>query len=305
MADEGLATGPLLDWVGLPRDLADRPMMLIPYDAAVRIMTSLAWVGPDVGCRIAAHTRFDRMGIVTEILSEGRTVGEALLTLSHFYGAHASHETFRAEPVAGGIEIRSFVNMRLPPLEQHLRQQYTIALILNFAGAGPQDGCAIQLTPHPTAGVAHLVARFGPGVSARTSREFRVLIPAALCARPSRLAGLEAPRSAASPLHLAGLSGSTAVLLRGLLGHGRLNLERLSLLTGRSKRTLQRQFAKEGTSFSDILDSVRRERALSLLASGHRLQAIASEVDYASVSVLCHALRRWAGQPRASRSLAG
>lgn len=298
LASQGDAKARILATVGLPHGLADRPMLPVAYHAATRLIEeACVLAGPDGPCRMAAGADFAALGVLSEMLREPRTVGEALVRLSDRFGRQASHEIFRAEAHDGGLVIHSFINLAMSPLQRHLRQQYSSALVMGFIGARAADGCAIAIAPHPALGVAHLVPWFGPEVRPAPSRAVRLQLPAALCERPNPLAG-SAPRQAlASPLGAQTLAESAARLLRDLLGDSLVDLDRLALLTGRSKRTLQRQLSAEGTSFSLVLETVRRERALELLAAGARVTAAAEELGYASASVLSHAVRRWTGKP--------
>lgn len=63
-----------------------------------------------------------------------------------------------------------------------------------------------------------------------------------------------------------------------------------------SVRTLQRRLMRQGTSFSALLEDVRRERALQGL--GDRtlpLGALSASLGYSRQSALTRAVRRWTG----------
>jgi AraC-like DNA-binding protein len=62
-------------------------------------------------------------------------------------------------------------------------------------------------------------------------------------------------------------------------------------------RTLQLKLAAEGTSFAEVADSVRRERALALLAEPDLpISVIAGRTGFATPSAFTRAFRRWTGQ---------
>ncbi len=64
-----------------------------------------------------------------------------------------------------------------------------------------------------------------------------------------------------------------------------------------SDRTLKRQLAAEGTSFSTIVDEVRYRRATSLLSStDYSLEQIADELGYSDVANFSRAFKRWSGR---------
>ncbi|APR82540.1 Transcriptional regulator, AraC family protein [Minicystis rosea] len=64
-----------------------------------------------------------------------------------------------------------------------------------------------------------------------------------------------------------------------------------------STRTLKRRLADAGTSFTGLLDEVRRDKAL-LLVDDHRLslEAVAIELGYFDVANFVRAFRRWTGK---------
>jgi AraC-like DNA-binding protein len=69
-------------------------------------------------------------------------------------------------------------------------------------------------------------------------------------------------------------------------------------------RTLQRRLRLEGTSFSALLEDVRRERALEGLGDRELpLGALSASLGYSRQSALTRAVRRWTGAaPRQLRN---
>jgi AraC-like DNA-binding protein len=65
-----------------------------------------------------------------------------------------------------------------------------------------------------------------------------------------------------------------------------------------TKRTLQRRLDDEGTSFSALLNEVRRERAMELMGRGDLGQAeIAWRLGFEDASAFSRAFKTWTGQP--------
>jgi AraC-like DNA-binding protein len=299
----GHSLGAILARADLPSDLADRPMLAIPYHAAANLLgEAFAFAGPDGGCRMAQHAHFDRMGVLGQLRQGARSAGEALWRLTNKFAAHSSHELLRVEGDGDGLRCHSFINLRTAPLQTHERQQYTLALVAAFAAAGPNDGLQVMLAPHPTVGVSHLLPWFGTEVAAARGREAWIRLPRPVLERPlPDMLAAASPRPDLRPMGGDSLTRSAQVLLAGLLGDGVLDIGRLARLTGRSQRSLQRQFLAEGTSFSEVLDGVRRDRALELRAQGRRMTDIVDELGYANASVLSHAMRRWARMGNGAR----
>lgn len=79
-----------------------------------------------------------------------------------------------------------------------------------------------------------------------------------------------------------------------------LHREQLSIGTvaralATSERTLQRRLTEERTSFRDLVDEVRRSRALALLDAGASFPELAVHLGYPEEATLRRAFRRWTG----------
>lgn len=77
---------------------------------------------------------------------------------------------------------------------------------------------------------------------------------------------------------------------------GQHRLEQIAAKLKQSPRTLQRKLAAASTSFSDVLDEVRRERAETFLRDGKlSMVEIALLLGFEEQSSFNHAFRRWFG----------
>ena len=75
------------------------------------------------------------------------------------------------------------------------------------------------------------------------------------------------------------------------------NLEQITEKLHMSDRTLKRQLAAEGTSFSAILEEVRHRQAIALLSrSDFTLDRISECLGYSDVANFNRAFRRWTGK---------
>ncbi len=84
--------------------------------------------------------------------------------------------------------------------------------------------------------------------------------------------------------------------MRDLLEKGEVTVAAVARDTGTSPRTLQRRLAEQGTGFSEVLESVRREIALSALREGKVSMAeLSRRLGYRRQSALTRAVRRWTG----------
>jgi AraC-like DNA-binding protein len=94
------------------------------------------------------------------------------------------------------------------------------------------------------------------------------------------------------------MAGSARFLLKAMLQDGVPTIERLSESADVSVRTLQRRFAEEGTSFSELVEEVRRAAAMEALSrSDATIGDVAANVGYSRQSSLTRAVRRWTGAP--------
>ncbi len=87
------------------------------------------------------------------------------------------------------------------------------------------------------------------------------------------------------------------------LAHGAPLLEAVAERLALSRRTLQRTLRDHGTSFSALVDDVRRARALALLRSGAAVAEVAWLLGYSEPSPFVRAVKRWTGaSPSALRA---
>lgn len=90
-----------------------------------------------------------------------------------------------------------------------------------------------------------------------------------------------------------------AHIARGL-AQGELGLARAAGLLGFGRRTLERRLAEHGTSYSELVDEVRREQAQRLLAQGRAIDDIVLLLGYSERSAFHRACLRWFGKTPAS-----
>ena len=100
------------------------------------------------------------------------------------------------------------------------------------------------------------------------------------------------------------LAPRVRLLLRDLMGRGACNQLQLAQGLGMQVRTLQRRLKREGTSFDELRDGVRRDIAeLYLRDTTVPLSRIAVLLGYSESSVLTRSSRRWFGcAPREVRA---
>jgi AraC-like DNA-binding protein len=80
-----------------------------------------------------------------------------------------------------------------------------------------------------------------------------------------------------------------------MLEAGETDVKTLATRLGESTRTLQRALGQRGTSHSQLLDELRRQRAQELLDAGLRVADVAQRLGFAAPSAFFRAYRRWTG----------
>ncbi len=93
------------------------------------------------------------------------------------------------------------------------------------------------------------------------------------------------------------VSSLRAVLHALLAPTGPVHVRTVAGLLGTSQRSLQRRLAAAGTTYSDVLDELRRDLAIELVGETDlRMGEIAGELGYADQAHFTRAFRRWVNQ---------
>lgn len=91
-------------------------------------------------------------------------------------------------------------------------------------------------------------------------------------------------------------TGKVRQVLTRILHKGDPRREQVAEMLCVSERTLQRRLSEEGTSFAELVDAVRRERAERMLARGFlSVTEMACELGFSDPSNFYRACKRWFG----------
>ena len=92
------------------------------------------------------------------------------------------------------------------------------------------------------------------------------------------------------------MTTQVAAVIPVLFGTGRCNLEQIAILLETNPKKIQRELEKEQTTFSQILDEIRSQRATRQLSqSNAQINQIAGHLDYSSATAFSFAFKRWKG----------
>lgn len=291
-------------------DEPDRPIPLLNVASFFREAGRRE--GPDIAARTVSATSILDLGLLARAVIGARTPREALKRIIEELPQHCSHEVISLRPYGAGAIIREGWMLVFDDETLHLVQQYVAALVaalMGMTGAPPPHLARVRMLPHPQAGLSHLRPLFGDVLDPSHDRSLEILIGERILDRSLPDIGRDRIAGSAQPAQqlLRGdgsLAWTAKVALHAMLADGRPTIDRLARAAGMSRRTLQRRLAGEGTSFSTLLEDVRRHTALSSLAGDHhRLGDLSASLGYAQQSTFTRAVRRWTGlAPRSMRS---
>lgn len=99
------------------------------------------------------------------------------------------------------------------------------------------------------------------------------------------------------PIYDQSMATTIALAIPSVIGTGNCNIEFIAASLGLSPKKLQRLLATEGTSFSQILETVRGNMARQFLVeSDAPVARIAGMLDYSTTAPFSLAFKRWTGQ---------
>ena len=187
-------------------------------------------------------------------------------------------------------------------------EQHDLQLFLRAIRAVLGDGwvpARLQVArTSPAAMVA--IAEDLPGASIRRGDFAGIAVDRVATRTPMRRGrppAFRTPRSIA-PRDL--ISSLRAALHAQLAPAGAVPVAEAALLLGTSQRSLQRQLAAAGTTYSEVLEGVRRDIAIELVRDTElRMGDITKELGYSDPAHFTRAFRRWTGcSPRQYRRAA-
>jgi AraC-like DNA-binding protein len=280
-------------------------------DDRVPVEMADAWLGEasrwlrDPALGLHALTELKRgCGDVVELAAEcAPTLGDALNTViryAHLLCEAADFHLHIGQDVAA-LELRYTVTL------SHVMRDFVAGAMVHalrswlggvsdfelwFAGSMPTRASVYEAALSP------LRVHFGASSDA-------VVFPAALLNTPLQTAdrALHAVllRSAESLVsarsNVTSLSDQVRRLLTAILSSSDGNAQGIAKTLGMSQRSLARRLQQEGVSFSELLESVRKERALYYLERSNLApQQIAHLLGYSNTATFCRAFARWQGQ---------
>jgi AraC-like DNA-binding protein len=282
----------------------DEPELPVPLFFVFEFFRKLAALeGPDIAARVITENSVADLGKFGRVILGSRTPRDALLRVVAALPRYSTHELISLRPIRGGLCVQAGWSMVLDGETMHLTQQFTASLIQGLYAATERGHTAprsIRIRAHPAFGIEHLRPFFGPPLAISNEATLAVdldddVLDATLLVGAAGIE--EAPAEEWDFLNAgSSFSHSARLLLGPMVDEPAASFTRLAKASGMSARSLQRMLTLEGSSFRQLSDELRRERALqALLANPGVISAAAADVGYSAQSSLSRAVRRWTG----------
>lgn len=315
LADFGIAPEPLLKSVGLTAaDLVDpqRSATFVDMDRLLGACRKQARC-EHLGLLVGQHIDLNAFGIAGRIAANAPTVGDALHDLARHFVLHDS---------GGTICVTIKEDRAILSYGIHAPGLLNTDLVYDLAAAAMGNAMRQLCGPAWTPSMVLLPRKRPPSIEPYRqvlraplrfdSLQAGVVFPAAWLARSVERADAmlhEILRSHAAvgvaardPL----LYGDARRAIRDLLPSGKCSRLTVAQQLGLHERTLGRRLQAAGTTFQQLLDSVRAEQARQLLHDTRLPVArVAASLGFGDSTVFARAFRRWTGlTPREFRDQA-
>lgn len=291
----------------LPAGALDSDEMLVRDSAIASLLelaaTRLACV--DFGLRVAEKQDLTLLGPVALALRNSPSIAEALDCTGRYMFVHARGLSVTLipdpydDPDVIGCRYGYPRGITVPPQSVNMGLLFLHRAIIYLAGGTSYGLRGVDLPHSPQAPLTRYEDAFGTRVI--PGRQDAVLrLPCSLPPQP--IAARDPVAHALALAHLreqhapgTQVTSQTRNFLRQSLGTVPTSLSDTARMLGMSPRSLQRHLAAEtGQSYGDILDTVRRDRVLTLLTTTELpMTQIAYAVGLTSQATLSRYARRW------------
>jgi len=290
----GLNPYPLLREAGLTRGALTNPDLRIPVAAVAKLLAISAEKSqcPNFGLRMAEARQLSSFGAISLLITHQPTLRDVMETIARYRFLLNESLVIHIEPSDALVIVREEITVEtaLP-----LRQSYELAvgtlfrMIRTLLGPRWQPYSVNFIHSQPSDLSVHR-RLFGPQVE--FDSDFNGIVFAAK--------DLDRPNPTADPVlaqyakqFIETLPNAGRILMTHevrkaiylLLPLGDASISRIAESLGQNVRTLQRRLEAEGSEFTDLVNSVRRELALRYLQSKRdSLTHIAESLGYGQLS---------------------
>lgn len=296
----------LLSAGGLTRESLSEPDSRVSLTLANDLLArAIELTGePALGVLLGAQMKVSHHGYIGFAAMTAKNVGEALLIAERFAPLRSTAVELRLVVEDEAAALSLVFNTDLEPLRQTALLAVCVGVLqMGAAITGKALTGRAELTfPRPDY-IDRFLPLLGDNVVAFEQPANRMVFPAEYLELPlsmadpiaTRLALEQCERELAALGEQAQLVGRVRRLIESRRD-GFPSLEDVADALHVSARTLKRQLAAQATTYTDVLDEVRREKALLLL--GNRalsVEQVADRLGYSDVANFTRAFRRWTG----------
>ncbi|MCC6811818.1 MAG: AraC family transcriptional regulator ligand-binding domain-containing protein [Deltaproteobacteria bacterium] len=253
--------------------------------------------------RVSAH------GYLGFAAMTARTLGEALDLAVRFAPTRTTAISLRLDrgPEDGEVALEILEHVDLGSA----REAILVALLIGLWQIG-NDLTGKELTGTAEMAIAPLAGfqRFAavlPGETTFAAARTRLIFPRAILDLPLVRADVEAQRLARAQCEReldALFTPDDVARTRHALNHedgAFRSEEEVARALAVSARTLKRRLAAQGTTFSELLDEARSQRAMTLLRGPHLgVEEVAAALGYSDAANFTRAFKRWTGRTPAA-----
>jgi AraC-like DNA-binding protein len=311
----GVTAEALLEGTGLTVAVLKDPATRLPLAVCSTVVERARRLTgePALAFAMGLHMRLSWHGFLGFAAMTSGTVREALELAQRFIRTRTS-----------AIELSTYVEGTLASMVLEEREplgplrEFTVIMLLVGIGQIARDVTGQSITgvaecafPEPAyaAPVLSRAADLGAGTMRFDRPAHRLLFDASILELPvvtsdpaamelaSAQCDRELARQADAEADAGTFLGDVRKAMSPRSGDGFRSLEEVARKLHLSTRTLKRRLAEQGSSFSEVLDEVRRQRALLLLEDRHlALEEVAARLGYSDAANFTRAFRRWTGQ---------
>ena len=291
----GLNPYRMLDAAGLPRASLSDPDMMIPAGAVGRLLEASAKAAgiDDFGLRLAEMRGLSNLGPVGLVVREQPTIRKAIEALIRYIRLHNEAVSLRIEETDDLVILSpTLVVARPAPIRQavELSMGVLCRILRLFLGGAwkPQAVCFTHVPPKSRERHRRVF-----GTRVEFSQDFNGIVCLAR--------DLEAPIPAADPTmaryverYLDSIAAKPNATMRDkvreliwmMLPTEGCSIEQVAARLGVNRRTLHRHLAREGETYSALIDGVRTEMVTHYLEDrGRQLYVVADMLGFSALSV--------------------
>nr|WP_245232594.1 AraC family transcriptional regulator [Thiorhodococcus minor] len=302
MDEAGAPVGRLLSRAGIPEEVLEHPAAAIPLESGFRLAElACQSLGTEhLGAHIGLAATFDDLGPYGDLLRRSVTLGDYLRRGIRFYNMLITGQRFWLSEHGSHVRLNLTYAGRpgVGPYQSELESLVTSVLNIRHALPGWTPG-EISLS-YQAGEPLPAIELFSEARVLRGAGQTYITIPRGMLSLPFKTKAHSGMPNASRtfparslPEDLAGLVRHQIACLKGVHG-SRIDIVAESLTL--SRRTLQRELATQGLSFSALLTDVVMAQAMRWLENSEKpIFEIAFDLGYSNASNFTRAFRRHTG----------